>query len=106
MMGDDLFGGMLKHCVPEEDDLIGSFEVQEDTYLSGLGSTYTRYSDVTDSVCRQLCVSLHSEDCCSIVYIRHSSTCFITPFESNASNVQLRPQTGVNYLRRTKCKRE
>ena len=79
------------------------FTVVEDRYLAGLGDTYTVYAKVPFSVCKHMCVELHSDSCCSLVYFEGLSECFITPLEANITGVTLEYKPGASVARRKQC---
>ncbi len=54
-------------------------------------------------VCRHLCVHLHGDSCCSVLYDRTTRSCFITPADKDSSGVHFKPRLYTDYYHRRKC---
>ena len=71
--------------------------------MEGIGRPHVTYIGITAQVCRHLCVQMHSDSCCSVLYERGTKTCFITPLEINSEGVALVTLENTDYYRRKKC---
>ena len=86
------------------DDAIEGFQKYSDHTLTNHGGALLQtYIDVTSQVCRHLCVRLHSDACCSVLYDRTTRSCFITPADKDSSGVQFTPRLYNDNYQRRKC---
>ena len=62
-----------------------------------------RFMNTTAEVCQSLCEKVYDYSCCTLVFIRERTICYITAVESSTENVTLSRKEGVDLYIRNKC---
>ncbi|CAD5112317.1 DgyrCDS1543 [Dimorphilus gyrociliatus] len=107
---EDVFGGsedsgiLLKDFNEEscEDKLIKTPR----KYLKGFESLYNSFNDVTEKVCKSLCLDFADKTCNSVTYNLKTKVCYITRITKDTAGSVLIDSNVTNYFERERCNGE
>ncbi|CAD5112318.1 DgyrCDS1544 [Dimorphilus gyrociliatus] len=101
---EDVFGGVDNtESSNEEEECRDNLIRRPQKYLKGFESLYFSFNDVTEKVCKSLCLIFADKTCNAVTYNLKTKSCYITPITKDTTGAQLIHSNVTNYYERERC---